>query len=186
MSRHRPLQAGQRHVRPPGGRRRDHHLCRAARNRCAARATSWPATAARSSRSSAPTATTPRPPARPKHIRRRLSELKHDVPGREMHHRQLRRHRAPARRHARNHAPPRRPRPAASQGSGPQPGGPVGRWNDRRDRKRNRGGHSAVGPAGPWSKRRSRPPCRSKSPCRSSAASSPIRTPRSSAPSRTK
>ena len=71
----------QRHARAPGRRRGDHHVRVASQNRCAARATSWPATAARNLPSCVPIARTPPPPARPRRFARRCPNVKHTCLG---------------------------------------------------------------------------------------------------------
>ena len=88
-------------------------------------------------------------------IRQALSEVQAFMPRQRIDHRQLRRHRAASGRHAGNDAAPGRPRAASSQRPGTQPGGPIGRRNDGRNRKESVVAVPVAGAAGRWSKRRS-------------------------------
>ena len=88
---------------------------------------------------------------------------------------QFRRHRDPAGRHGRDHAPPRRPRLVDGQGKRPQPGRAARRRHERprrRVRRRRRSRRPAANRRPSFSRRSSRP-CPPRSPSRSSAASWP-------------
>ena len=80
---------------------------------------------------------------------------------RQVDHRQLRRHRSPDRRHARDDAPPRRPGPARSQAARPQPGRATGQRHRRSGRAGQRLPGSDAARRRTWSWRSGwSPPCR--------------------------
>ena len=133
--RHRPLQADQRHLRPPGRRRSADHVRRAAAAALPLGRPGGPLRRRRVRACSAPTATTPPPRGGPRSCGRRSPSCRWQPSSGKSHLGQLRRHRGAKRRHARNDAPPRRPRPVPGQIQRPQHGR-AARLRHRRRRSR--------------------------------------------------